>query len=82
MTGENEETTVKTTDSRIEAAEDVRCWLVMDEEVQEDDELEGALLCPGCVTSYVGDGEVHAVSHEGMSADAFCTECGVFLGDE
>lgn len=76
------ETTVQTTDSRVESAEDARAWMVEDDELQDDEELEGSLFCPECVTSYVGDGEVHAVSHEGMLADAFCTECGVFLGDD
>jgi len=67
---------------RVDKPEDVRAWMIEDDGLKEDDELEGALLCPGCITSYVGNGTVHSVSHQGMMADAFCDECDSFLGDD
>jgi len=67
--------------NRVDGAEDVRCWMVEDDDLRDDDELEGALFCTECINSYVGDGTVHSVSHEGMMADAYCHKCGAYLGD-
>lgn len=69
-------------DASIDAPDDVRAWVIRDEDVKEDDALEGVLFCPECVTRYIGGGEAWPVHHDRFLADAFCDDCGVFLGDE
>lgn len=74
--------TVHTKDDRIDTPEDVRCWAVHDDDLKDEDDLDGGLYCTECITDYVGTGEIHAVAHDGMWADAFCDGCDAYLGDD